>query len=310
MLIHFVRNGPAYLPELDAYQDFIESCGHDAIVHQDASTIWDNAEVIWWMCGRVSWQQAFRFRRAFHVHEYASASVPPHPWMKDQIKRLTHPKPDFIIYQNSWVKEQLSPYFYDVTFAYRDMGVADSFLQAGLQKTAPPRFDLVYLGEMGRLEPFMPLLHAIHDAGRKLLLIGEIPPYIDAQLPPSVFTTGRVSHDQVPSLLRHARYGLNLVSNTRPYNQQTSTKLVEYCAVGLPVVSNDYEWVRWFANKYQAQFHLLKNDPASWISSFGEALDAFPYVIPDVSDLRWQTILKQLPIWKMLGITAEQATRK
>jgi hypothetical protein len=301
MLIHFVRNGPAYLPELEAYQDFIESCGHDAIIHDNASTIWDNAEVIWWMCGRVSRADARRFKNAYHVHEYASASVPPHPWLKDQVKRVTQPRPDFIVYQNSWVKEQLSPWLFDVPFAFRDMGVAESFLQASSQQWHSPQFDLVYLGEMGRLLPFMPLLHAIHGAGRRLLLIGDIPAHIDELLPPSVFTTGRVDHSQVPSLLRHARYGLNLVSNVRPYNQQTSTKLLEYCAVGLPVVSNDYDWVRRFAAQHLAHFHLLKDDPSTWPASFGSALDVFPYVIPDMHALRWDHLIAQLPVWRELG---------
>jgi hypothetical protein len=98
---------------------------------------------------------------------------------------------------------------------------------------------------------------------------------------------------------------LNLVSNIEPYNQQTSTKLLEYCAVGLPVVSNDYAWVRYFAAHYQGNFHLLRDDPASWQYSFGDALDAYPYVVPDVQALAWHTLLGKLAIWKHLHIVPE-----
>lgn len=300
MLIHFIRNGPAYLPELDAYQVFLSHKGHEVRVHDTSDTVPDDARVVWWMCGGVSRRETRRLRRAVHVHEYASASVPPHAQLKDWVKRLTHPKPDFAIYQNTWVHDQL--HFYDVPYALRDMGIADAFLASAQSSWPAPEFDLVYLGEMGRLLPFMPLLQAIHDAQRRLLLVGDVPAHIQALLPSSVRETGRVPHDEVPHHLRRARLGLNLVSNARPYNQQTSTKLIEYCAAGLPVVSNDYAWVRDFAKRYQGSFHLLSDAPDSWRLSFGDALDAYPYVVPDVSELKWSRVLAQLPVWNFLGI--------
>ncbi len=81
--VHFVRNGPAYLPELDAYVDFISQRGHQALVHETGSTVPINAQVVWWMCGRVPSTDARRLKKAFHIHEYASASVPPHARLKD-----------------------------------------------------------------------------------------------------------------------------------------------------------------------------------------------------------------------------------
>jgi len=111
-----------------------------------------------------------------------------------------------------------------------------------------------------------------------------------------------VPHAQVPHHLLRARIGLNLVSNVAPYHQQTSTKLLEYCAVGLPVVSNDYAWVRDFATHVDGNFHLLNDDAETWVFSFGEALDAFPYRVPDVQALAWPTLLRHLPLWKKLHI--------
>jgi hypothetical protein len=314
VLVHFVRNGPAYLPEIDAYVDFITSRGQQALVHDTAATVPLNAQVVWWMCGRVSYAEARRFKQAFHVHEYASASAPPKAWLKDTVKYWTQPKPDFRVFQNGWVRERMG--FNDgVPYALRDMGVARAFFDAaapalpapsyddGSPARVPPNeFDLVYLGEMNRLLPFVPLLQCIHEAGRTLLLVGEAPEALVAQMPPSVTCSGRVPHVDVPQQLRRARFGLNLVSNIEPYNQQTSTKLLEYCAVGLPVVSNDYAWVRYFAAHYQGNLHLLRDDPASWQHSFGDALEAYPYVVPDVRALVWPQLLQALPIWKHLHI--------
>ena len=318
--VHFVRGGPAYLPELDAYVDFITSHGHQALVHDTGATVPLNAQVVWWMCGRVPSAEARRLKNAFHIHEYASTSAPPHAWLKDFVKHWTQPKPDYRLFQNGWVRERMG--FDDgVPHALRDMGVGQTFFDTAApalpepayanadEDTAPARippneFDLVYLGEMNRLLPFVPLLQSIHEAGRTLLLIGDVPQALRAQLPASVTCTGRVPYAQVPQQLRRARFGLNLVSNIAPYNQQTSTKLLEYCAVGLPVVSNDYAWVRYFAAHYQGNFHLLRDDPTSWQHSFGEALEAYPYVVPDVRELAWPKLLAKLAIWKHLHITS------
>ena len=301
--IHFVRSGPAYLPEIDAYVDFITSHGHQALVHDTGATVPLNAQVVWWMCGRVPSAEARRLKSAFHIHEYASTSAPPYAWLKDFVKHWTQPKPDYRLFQNGWVRERMG--FDDgVPYALRDMGVAQAFLDAPA-RTPPNEFDLVYLGEMNRLLPFVPLLQSIHDAGRTLLLVGDVPDALRAQLPASVTCTGRVPHADVPHQLRRARFGLNLVGNIEPYNQQTSTKLLEYCAVGLPVVSNDYAWVRYFAAHYQGNLHLLRDDPNSWQHSFGEALDAYPYVVPDVRELAWPKLLGKLAIWKHLHIVPE-----
>jgi len=301
--IHFVRNGPSYLPELDAYAAFLAARGLRSQTHDQGDTVPDDAQVVWWICGRVPWPQAWRLRHAFQVHEYSSASVPPHAWLKDQVKHWTQPKPDYRIFQNGWVRERMG-FGHSVPHALRDMGVAQHFFDIAQPQAVatltPPEFDLVYLGEMGRLAPFLPVLHTIHAAGRRLLLVGDVPDAVRLQLPPSVTCTGRVPHADVPRQLRRARFGLNLVSNVEPYNQQTSTKVLEYCAAGLRVVSNDYAWVRYFAAHYEGNFHLLHDDPNTWQHSFGEALEAYPYVVPDVRTLAWHEVLKALPIWPVL----------
>ena len=306
--IHFVRNGPSYLPELDAYTAYLSTLGCASHIHDQGETVPTDAQVVWWICGRVPLREAWRLRHAFQVHEYTSASVPPHAWLKDQVKHWTQPRPDYRIFQNGWVRERMG-FGHEVPHALRDMGVASHFFdiaQPTVQATLPePEFDLVYLGEMGRLLPFLPVMQSIHDAGRSVLLVGDVPDNVRVQLPPSVTCTGRVPHAQVPRQLRRARFGLNLVSNVEPYNQQTSTKLLEYCAAGLRVVSNDYAWVRYFATQHEGNFHLLHDEPNAWQHSFGEALDAYPYVVPDVSKLAWPEVLKALPIWSLLfGRTA------
>jgi hypothetical protein len=298
MLVHFVRNGPSYLPELEAYATFIASQGHQSNIHDTSITVPSDARVVWWICGRVSHLEQRRLKHAFHIHEYSSSSVPPYAWLKDQVKHFTQPVPDYRVFQNPWVRERMG-FSSHVPSCLRDMGIAPVFFEP---PTTPiqPTFDLVYLGEMTRLQPFMPVLQSIHQAGRTLLLVGDVPQHIQTQLPPSVSISGRVAHADVPTQLRRARYGLNLVSNIAPYNQQTSTKLLEYCAVGLPVVSNDYPWVRYFASRHQGNFLMLSDHPNTWPPSFGEALEAYPYQVPDLQEMRWTNLLAKMPLWKTI----------
>ena len=298
MPIHFIRNGPSYLPDIDAYCAYIHSRGHQTMVHDSSVSVPTSASVVWWFCGRVPLREAHRLRGAFQIHEYASASIPPYAWTKDQVKHWTQPQPDYRIFQNGWVRERMG--FADgVPHALRDMGVAEHFLDVP-SNTPAPGFDLVYLGEMSRLLAFIPVFQAIHRAGRSLLLVGEVPAELQAQLPPNVTCTGRVDHAQVPSYLRRARFGLNLVPNATPFQQQTSTKVLEYCAVGLRVVSNAYPWARYFMAQHKANFYLLNEDAPSLATSFGEALDAYPYEVPDVRALAWPQLLDTLPLWRTI----------
>ncbi|NDH68344.1 MAG: glycosyltransferase, partial [Gammaproteobacteria bacterium] len=157
-----------------------------------------------------------------------------------------------------------------------------------------------YLGEMSRLLTFIPVLRAIDAAGRSLLLVGEVPAELQMELPTNVNCTGRVDHAQVPGHLRRARFGLNLVPNAIPFKQQTSTKVLEYCATGLRVVSNAYPWVRYFMAQHKGNFYLLNDDAPSLATSFGEALEAYPYEVPDMRALAWSQVLDALPLWRTI----------
>jgi len=298
MLIHFIRNGPSYLPEIDAYCAYIQARGHQAMVHDSSLSVPTSASVVWWFCGRVSMREAHRLRGAFQIHEYASASIPPYAWFKDQVKHWMQPRPDYRIYQNGWVRERMG--FADgVPHASRDMGVPEHFFDA-TSHAPTPDFDFVYLGEMSRLLAFIPILQAIDAAGRSLLLVGDVPAELEKELPPNVTCTGRLDRAQVPIHLRRVRFGLNLVPNAKPFQQQTSTKVLEYCAAGLRVVSNAYPWVRYFMAQHKANFYLLNDDAPSLDTCFGDALEAYPYVVPDMRALEWSQVLDALPLWRTI----------
>ena len=305
--VHFVHTGPAYMPELSAYETHLRQLGHHAVRHSDPATVPLDADVVWWICGRIDPHHSHRLRRSLQVHEYASASVGRWPALKDRLKRWRHPRPDHRIFLNAWVRDRMGMDD-GVPCSLRDMGVPTAFLQA--QPGLPVDHDLVYLGEMSRLQDFLPALQAMAQAGLKLLLIGQVPPALEGwlQLAPGVQCTGRIDQAQVPAQLLRARAGLNLMPERLPLAMQTSTKVLEYLAVGLPVVSNDYPWARTVAAQHPGRVQLLSQTrlPECW----AQAMAALPERQADRSALQaltWPERLAALPVWTQLGLTEVSA---
>jgi glycosyltransferase involved in cell wall biosynthesis len=302
--VHFVHGARSYLPELAAYQAHIQSLGHAVQMHTQAHTVPDDAQAVWWICGRVPADQARRFKGAVQVHEYASASVAPLAWLKDRVKQWQHPVPDFRVFQSEWVRQRMGwgdAGHEPVPYALRDMGVPDAFLTA--QALQPPEFDLVYLGEMRRLLHFVPLLQTLGQAGLKLLLVGDVPPALQECLAKlgHIQSTGRVPQDQVPAQLLRARAGLNLMPDVLPLSEQTSTKMLEYLALGLPVVSNPYAWAQRTARAHAGRVQLLalKASAAQWQA----AVQGLPPQQTDrqhLLSLSWSHQLQALPVWDAL----------
>lgn len=300
--VHFVHGARSYLPELAAYQAHIEHLGHAVQMHTQAHNVPDDAQAVWWICGRVPSAQARRLKGAVQVHEYASASVAPLAWLKDRIKQWQHPVPDFRVFQSDWVRQRMGFGQPDaVPFALRDMGVPDAFLTAQAQQ--PPEFDLVYLGEMRRLLHFVPQLHTLGRAGLSLLLVGDVPAALQERLAAlgHIQSTGRVSQDQVPAQLLRARAGLNLMPDVLPLAEQTSTKMLEYLALGLPVISNPYAWAQRTAQAHAGRVQLLglQASAAQWQA----AVQGLPLHQTDrqhLQSLRWSQQLQAMPVWAAL----------
>jgi glycosyltransferase involved in cell wall biosynthesis len=188
-----------------------------------------------------------------------------------------------------------------VPYALRDMGVPDSFLTA--QALQPPEFDLVYLGEMSRLQRFVPLLHTLGQAGLSLLLVGDVPPALQKRLATlgHIQSTGRVPQDQVPAQLLRARAGLNLMPDVLPLSEQTSTKMLEYLALGLPVISNPYAWAQRTALAHAGRVQLL--DVQATAAQWQAAVQSLPLRQTDrhhLQSLRWSQQLQGLPVWAAL----------
>jgi hypothetical protein len=50
----------------------------------------------------------------------------------------------------------------------------------------------------------------------------------------------------------------------------------------------------------EANFYLLNDDMSSLHNNFGEALEEFPYVIPQIRKFAWPQVLDRLPVWSRI----------
>ncbi|MDO5503217.1 MAG: glycosyltransferase [Actinomycetia bacterium] len=230
----------------------------------------------------------WRRHRTPRLHDYASLSTPPHAHVKDLAKRFGQSPPLLRSFLNPYVRDHMK--FGDSRpYVFRDMGVPDYFYSPA---TVPEKqYDIGYAGSLTASRGLMGPLQALAGAGFRLLLVGEPEPELRQLLQrhTNVTFTGRMAQPEVADALRSCAYGLNYVADVEPYNRQTSTKVLEYSALGLGIISNDYAWVRQFQAEHDAVFALL--DPRSPLTP--ESLAGLSLRNADAELFRWSLVLRE-----------------
>ena len=137
------------------------------------------------------------------------------------------------------------------------MGIDKSFIQT---KSNNKEYDFVYVGSMSKAREFDKFLKVFTQKNNgKLCLIGNVNDSIYKKYKNNkdLIFTGKVPYSEVPRIASKAVYGINFVPDKYPYNVQTSTKLLEYLALGLKVITTDYQWVKKFENEQMCLFYKL-----------------------------------------------------
>lgn len=296
--IVFGRRPKVYLPEIKAYTNYIERYLPEYRAYDSYDL--DNydieqSDIVWRFMGFDVFDIRDKGRQV--IHEYNSLSAGYFARTRNEIKKSVNKRPHARIFLNRAVKKGFS--FQDnIPCAVRDMGVDKQFF---IKKSNAPLYDFIYAGSLDRgLIVSKTLEHFKNNLkGAKLLVVGEVPKNIFkryGQLSNITFT-GRVPYTEVPELMAQARFGLNLMPDVYPFNAQTATKVLEYCAVGIPVVTTNYKWVRRFCIKKDAKFFNLRKDLGNLTM---ENLEKFSFVIPDVQDYEWNTLIKNSGVFDLL----------
>ncbi|MFC1485231.1 hypothetical protein ACFL5N_02120 [bacterium] len=287
----------SYLPEVNAYIKYFSE--NPDFRFYDSKNIKDyrvsDFDIVWKFMGL----DLEKHKELIVVHEYLSLSACYFPGIKNYIKKIKNVKPSLRIFLNEFIKDEFN--FKDkLPFCIRDMGIDDVFFS---YVDTNKEYDFVYVGEISNERKIHILLDKFKPNGSlskyKILVIGKPAKniYCKYKKYSNIIFTGRLEHSDVAKEASKAIYGVNWVPNKYPYNFQTATKLLEYCAMNLKIITLRTNWSTNFEKKNTAAFYNLDNinDDLRFSN-----LENFFYSIPDVSNLTWQNIIRDSQIYELL----------
>lgn len=254
----FIHQSKAQLPELQAYVEYFRPRYHVVIKTPDANL--QDYDIVWFFMGFYRYQA---LPHQFVVHEYASLSTPPFARTKDYLKQRLTVQPHLRVFQNQQ-QNRLMKFTDNVAVRYRDMGVAQQY---SAQPNVEKNCDLIYVGAMEKSRQVEKALDIVLKLKphASIWLVGPPAAYLQHRYKEyaNVKFIGAVLNNQVPVLLHQANFGLNYVPDVYPYQLQTSTKLLEYAACGLPVIGNKTSWVDSILANHPLQYHDV-NQLTEW----------------------------------------------
>ena len=295
MKITFVHTNKAFLPEIDAYRDFFSTYGVETNTGNYES-IAIKPDVEWHFMGT---HRRRKWTDTLVIHEYASASMPPFRKIKDQLKRWGNCTPGFRLFLNRYVQQQLG--FNDkVPFGFRDMGLPAGTITA--PAAVKKQFDFIYAGSVSADMQMNNLLQLFAGGALQqhtLLVLAREYQELATQFSrwPNIIFKGPVPQAEVRYWLQQAQFGINYKPVIEPHSHQTSTKLLEYLAADVPVITTDSPWVRHFQQTYGGSFFYLNED----LSNFTwEKVQGFSYAFPDLSEWTWDKQIRHSGVLEFL----------
>lgn len=276
----------AFLPEFIAYKEYCQTLGLSPHFFQMGGAVPDS-DILWQVCGVKIKPRS----EAFLVHEYQSLSVPPFSKLKNFIKKKLNYQPDVRVFLTPQIQNELGFHFQKGCDFYRDMGVHKSFFDS---RAGSKDFVFLYIGSTCYQRQFSKTYEMFRKTNLPTLIIGEKPKELMNQHTGRIEFTGRISYLDVPKEASRARFGVNCVPSAYPYQYQTSTKLLEYCALGLNVITTYHAPTQNFEKQRGAKFLTLNSYQIP--SHFEE----FAYETPSVNDLEWNSILKKTQMFEQI----------
>jgi len=297
MTIVFIHPHKAFLPEIDAYIDFFSKYQIKTIVAKPEETGRTSADVEWHFLGTDSTK---RKAGVIKIHEYASASAPPFEAIKNFSKKILTVNPQYRLFLNNYVKEKFR-FNDDIPSGFRDMGIADSFLHFD-NRGSKKEYDFVYAGSVHADRKINRLLECFTREALKdksILILSKDYDGLKSRFSvcPNIRFEGPVLHEDIPKYISKAAFAINFIADEEPFNQQTSTKLLEYAALKIPVITTDYSWARNFQKENGGNFFYLDKDLSNlnW-----ENICKFRYSFPNLKEWAWENQIRKSGVLQFL----------
>ena len=295
MTIAFVHNHRAFLPGLYGYRQFFSRYGIQCEVVTPDQLSQIHRHVEWFFLGT---DFSSPHEGMYKIHEYPSASLPPFRKWKDWFKSYFNAQPDFRIFQNEFVRKSMG--FHDsIPYGFRDLGVPTEWLEPG--EAVDKEYDFIYIGDVSARRNMEKLLGLFQGrfSHRSLLILSHHYEELQKEFEKStnIQFKGPVPKEEVRDYLRRSRFAFNYIPDIVPFNEQTSTKLLEYAACGVPIISTRYKWVEEFQALYGGNFYYVKED----LSDLEEnALENFAFAAPDLQDWTWEQQIRNSGVLEFL----------
>lgn len=275
------QSAKAFLPEFKAIADYL--AGDEAFevmfhaTRADSSLV--DGDVVLLALGLAP----FNVRNSsVVVGRYASTSTGYFRSLKDLVKRYGNRSLDLVLSQNQYVHRRMC-----------DPQQANKFLPMGYfpdlvrdTNATETEYDVIYSGTTRRPGVLNAIVN-LADLGFRVAVAGDSSLSLKHK---NVVNLGRLSLEQTYDAYAKAVYGLNYVPDVEPYSMQASTKLIEYVASGLKVITNNYSWVRSFALDREAQFLEFSHGITR------RTVESFPYVTPAIDDLGWPRLFESIDL--------------
>lgn len=298
MHIAFVHPHKAFLPGIQGYRHYFASKNWKISEWKPgAKEMPSDIDAVWYFMG-THFKRSKLEKDRILVHEYASLSIPPFERVKDLIKKRFSTLPDYRIFTNTHVAKTLH---FDDPIPYgcrEDVGINPEWLN---YPKASPEYDFIYIGSLTDDRQPRKMLQLFEEKSlkdKKALLIGNAPVSLQKAFShrKNIEFHPPVTQDRIPYFLARSRFALNYIPLIDPFQHLTSTKMLEYCAIRIPVLSTPTPWMLDFQKKSGGNFWMLdEHTPPTW-----EELLKFPFRFPDMNSFTWEQRIKQSGIENFL----------
>ncbi len=281
--IAFIANEIAIWPDIEAYCLFFENLGFETKVFRYTPNELELSpfSIEWHFMGK---DFSPKNENRLKINEYCSQSMPPYVGMKNFLKRVLFQKADIRVFQNETIAQAFG--FKGKVF-YRDMGISESFFNFQVTNENK-KFDFIYPGTVTSSRPIKQLIKVFQEnfEHKNLLILGIISDEFKKLASQNIILNGPVPNHEVPIWLSQTEYGINL-ADQYPLDNQTSTKILEFSAMNLKILSTESRWVDDFEKKTNASIFRLKSD----FSNLNQTeLEKFSFKNGEVSDYKWDNI--------------------
>lgn len=271
------KSHKAFLPEAYAYRDYFRKNGYICeFVNKNSKEALNFDAIILFHGFHPFWKKY----PGFVISEYNSLSTGRFNKLKNLVKRTLNVRGDLYIFLNEDVRKHMF-FSSKINYIVRGMGYSSEFIKV---KSYEKKFDIIYSGS------YRPGLanhiNYLADLGLNIAVVG----FDYKSTNSNIISFGKVEPFEVIHLISQAKYGLNYTPNIFPLNIQDSTKVIEYCAAGLGIITNRYKWINDFEQYTNSNFLNLDDIHKR------EDVTKFDFKSPSISNLSWSSILENSKI--------------